>query len=88
MEFNSSPVYCITWNGVEYKFRKPKVKEARKHAEVISKLDEKKDAHKFIDATIKYYEELGLPSEVSEEMEMDHLTAIGKVISGADTKGK
>lgn len=87
MKLEASKGFKLEWEGTEYTLRKPKVKESVLFAKAFNKLSEEKIVER-MELTIDQLDRLGLPREVTEEMEMTHLTAIQNLLNGVDTAGK
>ena len=87
MKLEASKGFKLEWEGTEYTLRKPKVKESVLFAKAFNKLSEDKVVER-MELTIDQLDKLGLPREVTEEMEMNHLTAIQNLLNGVDTAGK
>lgn len=87
MKLEASKGFKLEWEGTEYTLRKPKVKESVLFAKAFNKLSEEKIVER-MELTIDQLDKLGLPREVTEEMEMTHLTAIQNLLNGVDTAGK
>ncbi len=87
MKLEASKGFKLEWEGTEYTLRKPKVKESVLFAKAFNKLSEDKVVER-MELTIDQLDKLGLPREVTEEMEMTHLTAIQNLLNGVDTAGK
>lgn len=87
MKLEASKGFKLEWEGTEYTLRKPKVKESVLFAKAFNKLSEDKIVER-MELTIDQLDKLGLPREVTEEMEMNHLTAIQNLLNGVDTAGK
>lgn len=87
MKLEASKGFKLEWEGTEYTLRKPKVKESVLFAKAFNDLTEDQIVER-MELTIEQLDNLGLPREVTEEMEMDHLTAIQKLLNGVDTTGK
>mgnify|MGYP003149273044 CR=1 FL=1 len=86
MKLEASKI-TLEWEGTEYKLRRPKVKESMLFTKAVSKLSDDKIVEK-IELAIEQLDKCGLPREVTEEMEMTHLTAIQNLLNGVDTAGK
>ena len=87
MKLEASKGFKLEWEGTEYTLRKPKVKESVLFAKAFNKLSEDKVVER-MELTIDQLDKLGLPREVTEEMEMTHLKAIQNLLNGVDTAGK
>ena len=87
LKLKPSASVIIDWKGSEYELRKPAVKETADYGVAYSKAD-KENAAEVLELTINHLERLGLPKEVSYEMEMDHITQISNAVNKVDTSGK
>lgn len=79
----SSTTLSLKWNGDEFKLKHPSVKQ-----HMLYTKDLEKSKGKEVECLIKFLEGLGLPTEVSYEMELGHLQQVVGALTGADSKGK
>ena len=79
----SSSTLALKWNGDEYNLKHPSVK---KHIAYTKSLQKNKG--KEVECLIDFLEGLGLPKEVSYEMEFSHLQQVVGALTGVDDQGK
>lgn len=87
MKLTKSSLATINWDDKDYHIRKPKVLESMEFSKEWNKID-KNDSYALMLLTIDYLDKLGLPKAVTEEMEVEHVTAITKLLNGVSTEGK
>lgn len=82
MDLSSSKL-SLKWNGDEYSLKHPSV---RQH--MLYTKDLEKSKGKEVECLIKFLEGLGLPKDVSYEMELGHLQKVVGALTGVDGQGK
>ena len=87
MKLTKSSLMTINWDEKDYKIRKPKVLESMEFSKQWNKT-KKDDSYALMLLTIDYLDKLGLPKAVTEEMEIEHVTAISNLLNGVSTEGK
>ena len=71
-------VYKFKYDDVEYALRAPTVRQVEKLQKTMKDVAEEKA----LGSTLKFLEELGLPSKISYDMEAEHLETIVNAVSG------
>ena len=87
MKLEASKGFKLEWEGKEYTLRKPRVKESMEFAKAFNSLKEHQVVER-MELAISQLDNLGLPKEVTENMEMSHITAVQNLLNGVDTQGK
>lgn len=87
MKLTKSNKMTINWDDKDYFIRKPKVLESMEFSKKWKQVD-KADSYTLMLMTIEYLDKLGLPKAVTEEMEIEHVTAISNLLNGVSTEGK
>lgn len=70
----------IKINEVEYSLKQPTYKDSIEYDKAV--LDSKDDTKKKIDCLFDYLEKLGLPKEISTDLEIENITEIMNYLSG------
>jgi len=87
MKLTKSSLVTISFEDKDYHIRKPKVLESMEFSKQWNKI-KKDDSYAFMVLTIDYLDKLGLPKAVTQEMELEHVTAISNLLNEVSTQGK
>ena len=79
----ASTTLALKWNGAEYSLKHPSVKQ-----HMLYTKDLEKSKGKEVECLISFLEGLGLPKNVSYEMELGHLQKVIGALTGADAGKK
>jgi hypothetical protein len=77
LEINTKSKLKIQIDGTVYELSKPNVRQVKELQESV------KDEQKSLTALLSYFESLGLPLEVAEQLDIESLTKIAEHLNGS-----
>lgn len=82
LQFNKT-IYKINFYGSEYEMRKPTVRETVNFQKTLASLQSEDEK---LLGLMDFFISLGLPKEIVESMQIDHIVELSEKLSASDKK--